>query len=816
MSSLKMLLRICLLSSLLTAILVSDGLGQQAQHPNILFIFSDDHGPQAISSYGSYRNRTPGIDRLAAEGMRFANAFCGNSICAPSRATVLTGVHTHVNGQTLNGPSFDNRQETLPEIFQRSGYQTALIGKWHLVAEPMGFDYWDIVIGQGTYYRPRMINNGKLVVREGYTTDVITDLSLEWLSDRRDKRKPFLLMLQHKSPHRNWDPAIRHLTMYKDSTLAEPATMFDDWSTRSSAWTYSEMSLEHHLSPRDLKLVFPAALLNKNELEAWQAAYGPENDALRAANLSGKDLVRWKYQRYAKDYLRSVAAMDEDIARVLTYLDSTGLAKNTIVIYTSDNGWFLGEHGMFDKRWMYEETLRIPLLVRWPGVTQPASVKADLVQNIDYAPTLLDMAGIRVPARMQGKSLVPLLKGSAANWRKSIYYHFYEDDDADHKVPRHYGVRTDRYKLMHFYQLHEWEMYDIQSDPNELKNIVNDAAYAGLRDSLKKELGRLQEEYKVTAETDSEATVFQRGQKKRQRFLSLLGEVPSQLASRVDTVSIERGKKYSRERVSYRVGDQSIEADVYVPNVRKGLLPGIVVVHPDGPDGSFVKGKSLLAGSGPKESWANAVDLCLRGYVVMVPDRFGYESRRAISGPDGEGPSMGVFTAAAERYIGEKSSLMAQEVGEVMFAVNYLSLRPEVHYMRIGVMGVEEGGIVAAVVGAVDRSVAAVVATGGLEKFREVPLPGKPSHVSALLTIPRIQTWGNIEDLLPLTYPRPLLLFGKSTEDESFLKQAFERYSDRSFNREILLHPVPSKNAKSSAELKEAAARWFDTWLKGK
>jgi len=296
-----------------------------AQHkearPNILFIFTDDHGAQTISAYGSYRNRTPGLDRLASEGIRFANCFCTNSICAPSRATILTGKHTHINGHTTNERIFDIRQQTFPQLLRQAGYQTALIGKWHLNSEPKGFDYWDILINQGVYYNPPMIRNGSYMVHEGYTTDIITDLTLDWLKNQRDTKKPFLLLSQHKAPHREWDPALRHLTMFDDSLMPEPPTLFDDWSNRSTAWTYAEMSIEKNMWPRDLHVEIPPGLLTPEQRAAWDAAYGPKNEAFRAAKLTGKELVKWKYQRYAKDYLRTVAAVDEGSIGFLTSLN---------------------------------------------------------------------------------------------------------------------------------------------------------------------------------------------------------------------------------------------------------------------------------------------------------------------------------------------------------------------------------------------------------------------------------------------------------------------------------------------------------------
>lgn len=473
--------------------------------PNILFIFTDDHGVQSISAYGSQVNQTPNIDRLAAGGMRFDNCFVTNSICAPSRAVILTGKHSHLNGQTTNYQTFDGSQPTFPKLLQQAGYQTALIGKWHLKSEPTGFDYADVLVGQGPYYNPRMIRNGEQLRRTGYTTDILTELALAWLRTGRDADKPFLLMCQHKAPHRNWLPAERHLRLYDDREIPEPPTLFDDWSGRGRASTMQEMTLAQHMELEyDCKLRTPREL-NAAQRAAWEAAYGPKNDAFRAANLSGRELVRWTYQRYAKDYLRCVAAVDEGVGRLLDYLDESGLADNTVVVYSSDNGWYLGEHGWYDKRWMYEESLRIPLIVRWPNRIAGGSASRALVQNLDFAPTFLELAKAPVPPDMQGRSLVPLLQGAQPDdWRKSVYYHYYENHGA-HRVPRHYGVRTDRYKLIRFYQLSgadEWELYDLQKDPDEMLSVYADPRYARIVPELKAELERLRAKYKVTDEAD--------------------------------------------------------------------------------------------------------------------------------------------------------------------------------------------------------------------------------------------------------------------------------------------------------------------------
>jgi arylsulfatase A-like enzyme len=432
-----------------------------SSRPNILFIMSDDHGYQAISAYGSNRNKTPNIDRLAKEGMRFDRAFVTNSLCGPSRAVILTGKYSHLNGFARNGDVFNGRQQTVPKLLQQAGYQTAVIGKWHLESEPTGFDDWHILIGQGPYYNPPMLTPEGRVMHTGYTTDIITDLTLEWLKEKRDPNKPFFLMYHHKAPHREWQPAPRHIDKYDEATIAEPDTLFDDYEGRGRAAKMQEMTIARHMNELDLKLT-PPKNLNEEQLAAWHKGYDAENEEFRKANLEGKDLVRWKYQRFAKDYLRAIDAVDENVGRVLDYLDESGLAKNTVVFYTADNGWYLGENGWFDKRWMYDISFRTPLLVRWPEHVKPASTSDQMVMNLDFAQTFLDIAGVEQPADMQGRSLVPILEGKAPDdWRTSVYYHYYEFPGA-HSVQKHYGVRTDRHKLIHLYDIYDCELYELE------------------------------------------------------------------------------------------------------------------------------------------------------------------------------------------------------------------------------------------------------------------------------------------------------------------------------------------------------------------
>lgn len=470
--------------------------------PNILLIFCDDATTQALSSYGDHRRllETPNIDRLAREGMRFDRCLVPNSICGPSRATVLTGKYAHRNGFYANesGRPFDGAQPTFPKLLRAAGYQTALIGKWHLESDPTGFDHWHILPDQGAYYNPPMIRDGEPVRHRGYVTDLITDFSLEWLRNR-DPSRPFLLMSQHKAPHREWAPALRHLGWDKDRVHPEPATLFDPYDGgRGKAWRDQDMTLLRTFTDRDAKLVAPPGL-DPEQRAAWDAYYGPRNAAFRAAAPRGDDLVRWRYQRYLHDYLACLKAVDESVGRLLGYLDEAGLAGNTLVVFSSDQGFFLGEHGWFDKRWILEESLRTPLLARWPGVTKPGSVSGAIVSVLDFAQTFLEAARAPALEGAQGRSLVPLLRGETpADWRRSFYYHYYEYP-VWHRVRPHHGVVTDRHKLVHYYKpdLDEWELYDRQVDPAETRNLIGDPAQAGVVAGLRAELARLRAELGV-------------------------------------------------------------------------------------------------------------------------------------------------------------------------------------------------------------------------------------------------------------------------------------------------------------------------------
>ena len=474
--------------------------------PNILMVFCDDLTMQAISAYQHPLKllTTPHMDRLASQGMLFERCLVPNSICGPSRAVIQTGKYSHLNGFLSNRDRFNGAQQTFPKLLQKAGYQTALIGKWHLESDPTGFDHWHILPGQGIYYNPPMIRNGEQVTHQGYTTDLITDFSLEWLK-QRDQSKPFLLMTQHKAPHGEWAPALRHLGWNEDRPFPEPATLFDDYSGRGRAEREQDMSIAKSFTPRHTKETAPP-YLNTAQRHLWDAYYEPRNARMRAANLTGRDLVRWRYQRYLHDYLGTVKAVDESLGRLLQYLDDNGLAANTLVVLSSDQGFYLGEHGWYDKRWIYEQSVTTPLIVRWPGITAPGSRERAMVSVLDLPETFLDAAGVGVPANMQGRSLRPILAGRVPDdWRKSFYYHFYEYPGPN-SVRRHYGVVTERYKLFHFYEpdMNYWTLIDRERDPNELKNVYDDASYVEARQILQAELQRLRTELKVPAEGASD------------------------------------------------------------------------------------------------------------------------------------------------------------------------------------------------------------------------------------------------------------------------------------------------------------------------
>lgn len=469
--------------------------------PNILFIFSDDHAQHAISAYGSKVNQTPNIDRLGAAGIRFDQAIVTNSICTPSRATVLTGKYSHANGTPVFNV-FDGSQPTVAKMLQAAGYHTGMIGKWHLGSEPTGFDRWIILPGQGIYNNPDFITPHGRVTITGHVTSITTQLGLEFL-DTRPKDKPFFLMLHQKAPHRSWEPDAKNKALFKDKVIPEPATLFDDYATRPAALPENLQTVARDLTRRDLKLEPPADLPPGPKRQQWlnekpMSLEVTQPDGTKKT-LTGKDLVHWKYQRYMQDYLACVQGVDDSVGEVLDYLDRTGLSKNTIVIYSSDNGWYLGDLGLYDKRFMYEPGLHIPLLVRGPGI-KPGSVTDLFALNADFAPTFLDLAGLPVPADMHGTSLVPLLHGEKPpGWRDSIYYRYYHDP-GHHNTRAHYGVRTTTHKLIHYWKKDAWELFDLVKDPTEQKNLINDPAQAATIATLKAEIVRLQKQFGDTGQ----------------------------------------------------------------------------------------------------------------------------------------------------------------------------------------------------------------------------------------------------------------------------------------------------------------------------
>jgi arylsulfatase A-like enzyme len=482
-----------------------------AERPNIVFVFTDDHATQSISAYGGMLAEiapTPNLDRIAEKGMLFRRCLVGNSICGPSRATILTGKYSHLNGFMVNeNTDFDGSQQTFPKLLRKAGYETAIIGKWHLGSDPTGFDHWDILPGQGFYYNPDFTNEKGTYQEMGYVTEVITQKAIEWL-DGRDEDKPFVLMMQHKAPHREWSPAPQYLTAFDDIDMPEPDTLFDSYEGRGTAARDQDMSIEKTMElGKDLKVVEKditgvlARRIQKRmtpeQREAWNAAYQPKNEAFLSADLKGKDLIRWKYQRYLKDYLRCIKSVDDSVGELWNHLEKEGLLENTVFIYSSDQGFYLGEHGWFDKRFMYDESYRTPLLISWPGVTKPGSVSSDLVSNLDFAETFLDIAGIDIPSDMQGGSLLPILKGETPDdWRKTHYYHYYEYPGW-HMVHRHEGIYDGRYKLMNFYDLGEWELYDLQADPQEMTNQYDNPEYAEIVKRMHQELTSARKRYDV-------------------------------------------------------------------------------------------------------------------------------------------------------------------------------------------------------------------------------------------------------------------------------------------------------------------------------
>ena len=481
---------------------------------NIVYIMTDDHTAQMMSCYDKRYMETPNLDRIANDGVRFTNSFVANSLSGPSRACMITGKHSCENKFYDNSTCvFDASQQTFPKLLQKAGYQTALIGKWHLDSLPTGFTYWEIVPGQGDYYNPDFITQtNDTIQRHGYITNLITDDAIDWMENKRDKEKPFCLLIHHKAIHRNWMADTCNLALYEDKEFALPDNFFDDYNGREAA-AAQEMSIVKDMDMiYDLKMLRPdkesrlkslyesfIGRMDEGQRAAWDAFYGPVIDDFYQKNPQGKDLANWKFQRYMRDYMKTVKSLDDNVGRVLDYLEENGLLDNTLVVYTSDQGFYMGEHGWFDKRFMYEESMRTPLIMRLPKEFDRKGDITEMVQNIDYAPTFLELAGVKVPDDIQGVSLLPLLKGEKpAGWRRSLYYHFYEYP-AEHMVKRHYGVRTDRYKLIHFYNdIDAWELYDLEKDPAEMHNVINDSAYGEVLADMQAELKKLQILYNDT------------------------------------------------------------------------------------------------------------------------------------------------------------------------------------------------------------------------------------------------------------------------------------------------------------------------------
>ena len=488
--------------------------------PNILFIFTDDHAKNAMSVYHDQLIRTPHLDRIGEEGILFNRAYVTNSICGPSRAVILTGKYSHINGFRKNGDRFDGSQPTFPKLLQQVGYHTAVVGKWHLGTPPTGFDYSNILIGQGSYYNPAMIENGDTVKHIGHSTDIVRQLTLSHL-DTLNKNSPFCLMVQFKAPHRNWMPHTRYLNLFNED-LPLPETFYDDYATRSPAAKNADMRIEDMFMSLDMKLNRGAYVrdtasggwenfdpekswenhLNRmtpDQRTAWDAHFQKVNEhySEKKDSWTEKELLEWKYQRYIKDYLRCVKSVDDNVGHIFDYFENNNLLDNTLIVYSSDQGFYLGEHGWYDKRFMYEESFSTPMAMRFPKKIKPRSVCNELVLNLDLAPTFLDIAGVEIPADMQGKSLVPLFsKPQNDKWREAIYYHYYAHNSW-HLVQRHEGVRTKSHKLIYFYDQPAWELYDLQKDPTEINNQSGQTGYADVEIDLKNKLKELRIKYQL-------------------------------------------------------------------------------------------------------------------------------------------------------------------------------------------------------------------------------------------------------------------------------------------------------------------------------
>ena len=487
------------------------------QRPNIIYIMSDDHDADAISAYNKKFIKTPNLDRIANEGVLFTRNFVANSICGPVRATLLTGQHSHKNGMKDNRTRFYSSKITMPKLFQQSGYQTAIVGKWHLQSYPTGYDYWKILPGQGLYFEPRFISmKADTTTYHGYATDVITDEAIKWL-DSRNMMKPFVLHIHHKAPHRNFLAPLKYIEQYRNKTFPEPSTLYVDTAGHGTAWRLQTMSILHdmnlcrdlkvdpkylvdipELKPDSLDIVYYNSILNRipePDRSKIKKIFEERGKLLQKLRPKGKELLKYKYQWYMQDYLACVASIDENVGRVLDYMDKNNLTKNTLLIYNSDQGMYLGENGWFDKRWMYDVSMNTAMMMRWPGKIKAGSVNTNMIQTIDYAPTMLDAAGIKVPDFMQGLSLVPTITGKQKTMpRHNLYYHFYEYG-ADHTVLQHLGVRGERYKLIYFYPVNEWELYDLKTDPQEQKNLIKSLTHQKVIVQMKAELLKLRDQY---------------------------------------------------------------------------------------------------------------------------------------------------------------------------------------------------------------------------------------------------------------------------------------------------------------------------------
>lgn len=485
---------------------------EEPLRPNILYIMTDDHTQQALHAYGHGlldKVYFPNMDRLAKEGALFRNSFVTNSICAPSRAVLLTGKYSHINGKIDNMAPFDWDQANYPKILQASGYETALIGKIHLGGKPQGYNYSLTLPDQGNYYNPEFIKNGEEELKfEGHCEALIPQFVIDWLENDWDRNKPFAINYHTKAPHRNWMPEEKYLDFLEDREFEFPENFFDDYSGRGSAAKEQEMEIvndmfwgwdmkfdENPFTGEPSRLPAPFGRMTEEQMQAWNAVYAPSNEAFLKEMPTGEELAKFMFHRYLRDYLKVVKSVDDGIGQVLDYLESKGLLDDTIIIYTSDQGFYLGEHGWYDKRFMYEQSLSTPLLVRYPKEIKPGTVVNEMVLNLDHAPTILDYAGLAIPSDMQGKSWRTLTTGSNVPWRDAIYYHYYEYP-GPHMVKRHYGVRTDRYKLIHFYHdVDEWEMYDLKNDPDEMNSIYNDPKSADIQESLHTRLEELRVEF---------------------------------------------------------------------------------------------------------------------------------------------------------------------------------------------------------------------------------------------------------------------------------------------------------------------------------